>query len=386
LTDIGTRDVQSHDQYPLEKLNPCDYFGDKNKGFACTRWIGLKWGTHLKETIGDKFMKKFFARFFGQLAKRLGEKLMNISQPQEILNPTHTETAPFQSVVEIVSENLKPQNDKTIEKKSKKKASTDIIEFDPRDMMEVMEVPFLALSKNRKKPISYQSKDGKIKVRISRHTEHYLASIYDWDIILLVSAKMQEIINLGTDSPPRTLIIPRNEILRALHKHNGKKQEKDLKESLSRLKLTGIETTIRNENGRYDAGFGFLDSWGYTDRKDLKEMRITLSQWLYDGICKKGALLKVSQGYFDLTSGLKKFLYRTARKHVGNNNQWEFSIEKLYEKSGSEQEFKKFKYDLKKAVTDNDLPDYFLEWREDEGKISVRFSNKMKELIKMLTQ
>ena len=39
LTDIGARDVQSQDQYPLEKLNPSDYFGDKNKGFASTRWI-----------------------------------------------------------------------------------------------------------------------------------------------------------------------------------------------------------------------------------------------------------------------------------------------------------------------------------------------------------
>jgi plasmid replication initiation protein len=285
-----------------------------------------------------------------------------------------------------VGEAQKKQNDKTIEKKPKKKPSTDIIEFDPRDMMEVMEFPFLALSKNRTKAIVYQSRDGKTKVKVSAHREHYVASIYDWDIILLVAAKMQEIINSGKDLPPRTLIIPRNEILRSLHKHNGKKEEKDLKASLARLKLTGIETTIRNENGRYDAGFGFLDSWGYTDRKDLKEIRITLSQWLYDGICKRGSLLKVSQGYFDLKSGLKKFLYRTARKHVGNNDQWEFSIEKLYEKSGSEREFKKFKHDLKKSILDNDIPNYILEWKEDGGKISVRFSNKRKELTKMLTQ
>jgi plasmid replication initiation protein len=335
-------------------------------------------------------MRKRIAQLFGWLAKSFEEKKpMNIIQPEKestypVFQPKVELVPPIE--IESVNEEQKRQKDKTIEKRPKKKPSTNVMEFDPRDMMELMEFPFLALSKNRKKPITYQSKDGKVKVRISRHTEHYLASIYDWDIILLVSAKMQEIINLGSDAPPRTLIISRNEILRALHKHNGKKQEKDLKESLARLKLTGIETTIRNENGRYDAGFGFLDSWGYTDRKDLKEIRITLSQWLYDGICKKGALLKVSQGYFDLTSGLKKFLYRTARKHVGNNDQWEFSIEKLYEKSGSEQEFKKFKYDLKKAITDNDIPNYFLEWKEDGTKTSVRFSNKRKELAKILTQ
>lgn len=325
-------------------------------------------------------MKKFFVRFYVWLGKKLEEEPLKIEQQQEIISLSQPETVVnFLPHVDVVKEAENTNKKITHNKKKKKKPSKDIVDFDPRDMMETMEFPFLALSKNRTKPILYQSKDGKTKVKISAHREHYVASIYDWDIIQLISCKMQEIINSGSDIPPRTLIIPRNEILRSLHKHNGKKQEKDLKESLARLKLTGIETTIRNENGRYDGGFGFLDSWGYTEREDIKEIRITLSQWLYDGICRKGSLLKVSQGYFDLTSGLKKFLYRTARKHVGNNNQWEFSVEKLYEKSASEQEFKKFKYDLKKAVSDNDIPDYFLELIEEKEKILVRFINKNKD-------
>jgi plasmid replication initiation protein len=307
------------------------------------------------------------------------------STPKEELQPEAQIISPIE-IEESEKQESKPKNDKTIEKKPKKKPSTDIIEFDPRDMVELMEVPFLALSKNRTKPILYQSKDGKTKVQISAHRKHYVASIYDWDIILLVSSKIQEIINSSSDIPPKTIIIPRHELLRSLHKHNGKKEEKDIKASLSRLKSTLIETTIRNENGKYDAGFGFLDSWGYTEREDIKEIKITLSQWLYDGICKKGSLLKVSQEYFDITSGLKKFLYRTARKHVGNNDQWEFSIEKLYEKSASEQEFKKFKYKLKKAVLDNDIPSYFLEWIEDEIRTSVRFTNKRKELKRILSE
>ena len=240
--------------------------------------------------------------------------------------------------------------------------------------MEMMEVPFLALSKKRKNPIIYESRDGRVKVKVSRHTGHFLASIYDWDIVLFVASKMQEILNERKDIPPRTLIVPRHEILKSLHKHDGKKEEKDLKASLSRLKLTGIETTIRNEDFRYEAGFGFLDSWKYTDRKDIKEIQITLSQWLYDGICAQGALLKVDPTYFDITSALKRFLYRTARKHVGNSNEpWEFSIKKLYEKSGSEREFKKFKSDLKAAVIANDIPGYTMEWIQKAKKELVLF-------------
>lgn len=256
---------------------------------------------------------------------------------------------------------------------------------DVRDIMEIMEVPFVSLSKNRTEPIIYENLDGTIKVNVTCHSKHYLASIYDWDIILFVASKMQEIIN-SNDIPPRTIIVPRHELLKALHKHDGKTNRKQMEESLARLQLTGIETTIRNEDYRYRGGFGFLDSWGYTERKDIKEFQITLSQWLYDGICRQGSLLKVKPEYFKITSGVKKFLYRTSRKHVGSQNQsWDFLIETLYEKSGSEREFKKFKHDLKKAVSDNDIPSYFMEWIEKDGKTYVRFSNKKKEIEKNLS-
>lgn len=251
------------------------------------------------------------------------------------------------------------------------------VEIPGRDLMDMMEVPFLALSKNRKSPILYESKDGARKVKVSRHTGHYLASIYDWDIVLFVASKMQRILNEMSDIPPRTMVVPRHELLKAIHRTNGKKTDKDLESSLSRLQLTGIETTIRNEDYKYKAGFGFLDSWGYTKRKDVKEISITLSQWLYDGICAKGSLLKVEPSYFDLTSGLKRFLYRTARKHAGNNEKgWEFSIEKLYEKSGSEREFKKFKSDLKYAVLADNIPNYSMEWIDRNGKIFVEFKKR----------
>lgn len=240
--------------------------------------------------------------------------------------------------------------------------------------MEIMEVPFLALSKNRKNPIIYESSDGTRKVKVSRHTGHFLASIYDWDIVLFIASKMQKILNDMSDIPPRSMIVPRHELLKAIHRRGGKKTDIDLEKTLSRLQLTGIETTVRNEDGRYRAGFGFLDSWKYTERKEIKEIEITLSQWLYDGICAKGSLLKVNPDYFTLTSGLSRFLYRTARKHVGTSNEsWEFSLEKLYEKSGSEREFKKFKVDLKIVVSCNNIPDYLMEWVENTNKTLVIF-------------
>lgn len=318
-------------------------------------------------------MKRFITSLLLKLLRRINE--------EEIVFTALPEKIEEQENVKKFDEDI--QTIKPEELKVKKPKPPRLPELSPqeraaRDITEMMEVPFLALSKNRKSPIIYEKHDGKnmMKIKVSRHTGHFLASIYDWDIVLLVSGKMQEILNKGSDIPPRTMIIPRHEILKALRRHDGKKQQKDLEASLSRLQLTGIETTIRNEDGRYRAGFGFIEDWSYTERKDIKEIEITLSRWLYDGICAKGALLMVDQEYFSITSALKRFLYRTARKHTGGHGDiWEFSVEKLYEKSGSENDFRKFKSDLKEVVLKNDVPGYFMRWLEKNKKASVSFKN-----------
>jgi len=312
-------------------------------------------------------MKKFIAAFLRKLSIKLEGR-----ETQESIKEQATEqTVSQQQTIETV------EAENSLKKKQKTKTDLSSISFSEkpiRDVMEIMELPFLALSKNRRNPIIYENLDRGIKIKVSRHTGHFLASIYDWDIVLFVASKMQEILNSGLDIPPRTIIFPRHEIFKVLHRYDGKKEEKDLKASLARLQLTGIETSIRNEDFRYEAGFGFIDSWGYTQRKDIREIKITLSQWLYDGICAQGNLLKVDPTYFDLKSGLKRFLYRTARKHIGNNEKiWEFSIEKLYEKSGSERELRKFKSDLKLAVLDNDLPNYSIQWLKKGKKEFVTF-------------
>jgi plasmid replication initiation protein len=282
----------------------------------------------------------------------------------------------------VLKKEIKTKQKKTLTPKTPKLPELTPKERAARDLSEMMEVPFLALSKNRKKPIIYEKTDGKnmMRVKVTRHSEHYIASIYDWDIILFVAGKIQKILNDGSDIPPRKIVFPRHEILKALRKHDGKKEELDLRAALSRLQLTGIETTIRNEDGQHGAGFGFIDSWGYTKREDVKEIWVILSNWLYEGICAKGSLLMVDPAYFLMTSGLKRFLYRTARKHVGTEGgSWEFLIETLYEKSGSEREFKKFKQDLKAAVLENAIPGYCIEWIEKNKKTYVNFINIKKQ-------
>ncbi len=307
-------------------------------------------------------------RFFSTLFKKIGEMLEK-DGPQA--TPIEEEVI---VIDELPSPKVKEPPGKTVSKKK-----TEIIPYsiNPiRDVIDLMEFPFVALSKNRTNPIIYETADKTQKVIISGHRGHFIASIYDWDIILVVAGKIQEILN-RSEIPPRTITIPRHELLKALHKQGGKKEQKDLEKSLARLQLTGIDTTVNNKDYRHRAGFGFIDSWGYKERKNDREIRnihITLSPWLYELSCAQGTLLKANISYFDITSGLKKFLYRTARKHAGTNEGgWEFSIEKLHEKSGSESSLKLFKSKLKTAVLDNNIPDYSMKWIEKNGKPFVVF-------------
>ncbi len=340
-------------------------------------------------------MRKSISRFFVRLAKLFGEEevqgviLPKPEQQQEIEQEPIQKTDEIEASLPIIEEKKQSKKEKARRKKPIEGEIVTVI-TDPRDIrdvMELMEVPFVALSKNRTAPIIYESPNGKSKVRISCHPPYHVASIYDWDISLFVSSKLEETINSYSDVPPTTLVVSRNELIKAVDRHAGKTTDSEIEAALNRLRSTFIETTIHNEDYPYKGGFGFLDNWGYTERKDIKEFRITLSEWLYEITCSKGALLKVHPEYFKITSGLKRFLYRTARKHVGNQNEgWTFSIEALHEKSGSEQELKKFKYDLKKAIRKNDIPGYFLDWVEKDGKSFVHFVNARKEIKKILSE
>src|SRR5689334_15151028 len=114
-------------------------------------------------------MRKFFAKLFRGLAKGLEKEQENTVQVEE----SPEEAQPIILPTQVKKDKKKPSNT------TKKTTSKNLIpiSIDPRDILEAMEFPFVALSKNRKTPIVYESPDGRTKVKISRHSEHYVASI-----------------------------------------------------------------------------------------------------------------------------------------------------------------------------------------------------------------
>jgi plasmid replication initiation protein len=100
-------------------------------------------------------------------------------------------------------------------------------------------------------------------------------------------------------------------------------------------------------------------------------MNITISEWLYEGIMMDGGVLAIHPDYFRLTGGRERWMYRVAREHAGGNGQHGFTISlpTLFEKSGAEGSYRRFKFELKRIADENTLPEFSLEWYDDtQGK------------------
>ena len=175
----------------------------------------------IKTNENEHLMRKFLA----SILKKITSKLENIEPPVAVLVDNEEEVLEKHKEVE---QSLH-QSKKVFKNKIHKK-KTEIIPYpiDPiRDVIDLMEFPFLALSKDRIKPISYESADKTQKVVISGHRGHFIASIYDWDIILVISGQIQKILNNASDIPPRKMPSTRHERSKPIQKDDEKKQQKD---------------------------------------------------------------------------------------------------------------------------------------------------------------
>jgi replication initiator protein A len=99
-------------------------------------------------------------------------------------------------------------------------------------------------------------------------------------------------------------------------------------------------------------------------------MNLTLSEWFYEGILMDGGLLSIDPVYFSITGGRERWLYRVARKHAGGAgpNGFVISLPVLFEKSGAEGPYRRFKFEMQAIVRDDNLPQFTLELEYGKGE------------------
>lgn len=241
-----------------------------------------------------------------------------------------------------------------------------------RDQREMMERPFFSLAKTKRaKPIDYTSPDGKLWVNVSPNPTYGMATIWDADILIYCASVLSDMARRGVNDVPRKLNIMPYDLLRAIGRPTTGRAYELLGQALDRLVATTIKTNIRAENRR-EATFSWLDGWTQlVDEKTERSrgMTIELSNWFWEGVMMKGGVLSIDRAYFNITGGRERWLYRVARKHAGGAGDAGFAISMpvLFEKSGAEGEYRRFKFELLKLAEKNDLPGYNLSVESTKG-------------------
>jgi plasmid replication initiation protein len=98
-------------------------------------------------------------------------------------------------------------------------------------------------------------------------------------------------------------------------------------------------------------------------------MSLTVSDWFYEGILMDGGLLAIDPMYFSISGGRERWLYRGARKHAGAAGPEGFAIPlpTLFDKSGAEGTYRRFKFEMLAILDRNDIPDF--ELRLEVGRV-----------------
>jgi plasmid replication initiation protein len=235
-----------------------------------------------------------------------------------------------------------------------------------RDQRETMERPFFSLSKSKRlKPIEYTSPNGEIFVNVFPNPEFGMATIWDADILIWAASVINDMKNKGSNEIPRTLHFQPFDLLKTICRETGGREYRLLREGLGRLQATTIVTNIRVRKGKKHRQFSWIESWTDLvddDTQQSRGMSLTLSDWFYEGILMDGGILAIDPSYFSITGGRERWLYRVARKHAGGAGEEGFAIPfpTLFDKSGAEGNYRRFKFELMNIVKRNELPEYEL--------------------------
>jgi plasmid replication initiation protein len=254
-----------------------------------------------------------------------------------------------------------------------------------RDQRETMERPFFSLAKRKRlQPIRYVSPDGGIYVDVFPNPEFGMATIWDADILIWAASTLNSMKKAGSNELPRTLNFQAYDVLKTIGRDTGGREYRLLRDGLGRLQATTIKTNIRPQGRKKERQFSWIESWTDLVNEETGQsqgMSLTVSEWFYEGILMDGGLLAIDPAYFTITGGRERWLYRVARKHAGGGGPDGFAISlpTLFEKSGAEGTYRRFKFEILSVIRSNDLPGFDLSLEVGKGEPLLRMARRIEE-------
>jgi plasmid replication initiation protein len=248
----------------------------------------------------------------------------------------------------------------------------DVLDAIPKDDVASMEHPVFSLStKPDMRHLRYEHNGNMLEIIPSGIG---LATIHDKDVLIYcasqIIAKMRE-----RETPARTVQLKAYDLLLFSNRQTSGEGYRKLKAGLDRLRGTTIKTSVRTDGIKIMEGFGLIDRYKIVERRQVNErmiaIEITLSEWFFNAI-KAYEVLTLHRDYFRLRKPMERRIYELARKHCGANEKWTVRLETLKKKIGTTAPLKKFRFNVRKLVETNHLPDYKIKLSGDAVTFTSR--------------
>ena len=252
----------------------------------------------------------------------------------------------------------------------------DVADAVLKDVMQHMEHPFYSLSKKPETSVK-RYRNGENWLEITPSVKG-LATIYDKDILIYAISKLMAAKSRGEKIGRRVRINPRDFLIFA-NRGTGGTEYRNFVRSIERIRGVTISTNIKTGDYEQTDVFGLIDS-GSVRRKNgldgrLEWVDIKLSLWIYKAI-EANEVLTMSRDYFRLGKPYERRAYELARKHCGRKPEWRIRLSNLQNKMGVKSPERKFRFEIKKLIEANNLPEYGLEL---DGENIVFFNRKSRE-------
>ena len=232
----------------------------------------------------------------------------------------------------------------------------DILDVSIKDDLASMEHPLFALKAGDMRVKTYERNGNSVTVQPGHGG---CATIHDKDIWIYCISQMVEAMNRGREVN-KTVRFTAYDFLPATNRDTSGRAYERMAEAMARLRNTGIETNIETAGQRERRGFGLVESWRVVEKTSggrMVAVEVTFPDWLIRSVTAKH-VLTLSPDYFRIRKPINRRVYELARKHCGNQKQWQCSVETLHEKSGSTDTIRKLRAVLKSLADVDDLPDY----------------------------
>ena len=239
----------------------------------------------------------------------------------------------------------------------------DIMDVSMKDDMASMEHPFFALKAGDMRVRTYERNGYRVSVQPGHGG---CATIHDKDIWIYCISQLIEAMNRGREDVTRTVRFTAHDFLVNTNRDIEGAGYKGMCAALARLRNTGIETNIETAGKSERKGFGFIGDWAVieTNGGRMVAVEVVLPEWLFRSVQSK-QVLTLSPDYFRIRKALDRRIYELARKHCGNQRQWQCTLATLFEKSGSMDAIRNFRGAIKALSLANDLPDYKVSMTDD---------------------